>query len=55
MRRYWCNDVIQSTVKITEEDIQQNVYDGLEILTADQFQGRDKKCIIIPWLEEILN
>lgn len=47
-----CEDIgvmtlYRAQLRLLKKIFNKNVYDGLEILTADQFQGRDKKCIII--------
>ncbi|QHS73800.1 bifunctional ATP-dependent DNA helicase/ssDNA endodeoxyribonuclease DNA2 [Saccharomyces paradoxus] len=47
-----CEDIgvmtlYRAQLRLLKKKFSKDVYEGLEILTADQFQGRDKKCIII--------
>lgn len=37
----------RAQLRALKKEFENQRYDGLEILTADQFQGRDKECIII--------
>ncbi|EJS43392.1 dna2p [Saccharomyces arboricola H-6] len=47
-----CEDIgvmtlYRAQLRLLKKKFNKGAYKGLEILTADQFQGRDKKCIII--------
>ncbi|CAI1768670.1 hypothetical protein SEUBUCD646_0O03300 [Saccharomyces eubayanus] len=47
-----CEDIgvmtlYRAQLRLLKKKFNKDAYKGLEILTADQFQGRDKKCIII--------
>ncbi|CAI4039539.1 hypothetical protein SMKI_08G2070 [Saccharomyces mikatae IFO 1815] len=47
-----CEDIgvmtlYRAQLRLLKKKFNNDAYKGLEILTADQFQGRDKKCIII--------
>ncbi|CAI4064053.1 hypothetical protein SKDZ_08G2110 [Saccharomyces kudriavzevii ZP591] len=47
-----CEDIgvmtlYRAQLRLLKKIFNKDAYKGLEILTADQFQGRDKKCIII--------
>lgn len=37
----------RAQLQLLKENLRQQRHNGLEILTADQFQGRDKECIVI--------